>query len=315
MFLYPSLFSEIHNRIFLIIYLYNSKVYNIELMRLYISRPGIKIVFLFIVLLISGRGYSQSLKGTVLSSSTREGIGFVNVVIVGKNTGTVSDIDGNFNLTLVNINNSDSLCFSSIGYESKTLSVLQFNEDSTKKVFLDLKVYKLLEVSVIHKKGRKTKKIIIGTPVTSNDLRSGFQNNDLGSELGIKVHVRHEVILKDINLNVAASTFDSVTYRLNIYQSVNQIDYRNILTEPVYISFSRDKIQKVITFDLSKYSIIVKGSILIALELYKDLGEGSLLFHTEFFTGSTYHRKTIDGDWAMSPGVIGMYLHGQVIEY
>jgi hypothetical protein len=106
-----------------------------------------------------------------------------------------------------------------------------------------------------------------------------------------------------------------VTYRLNIYKSVNQTDYKNILTEPIYISFSKDKINNVITYDLSKYSIVVEGDILIALELYKDLGEGRLLFHTEFFTGSTFHRKTIDGNWSESPGVIGMYLDGHVIKY
>lgn len=276
---------------------------------------GIKVVLLFFVLFSSGRGYSQSLKGKVFSNSTQTGIGFVNVVIVGKNIGTVSDRDGNFTIELDNIFNSDSLRFSIIGYESETLSILQFSEDSTKTVFLDLKVYKLLEVSVIHKKGRKQKEIIIGTPVFSNDLKSGFDNNDLGSELGIRVNVNHEVLLQDINLNVATCTFDSVTYRLNIYQSENQIDYENILTEPIYISFSKDEIKNVITYDLRKYSIIVEGNLVIALELYKDLGEGSLLFHTEFFTGSTYHRKTIDGSWTKSPGVIGMYLKGQIIEH
>jgi hypothetical protein len=284
-------------------------------MKFYNSRLSIKAVFLFFVLSSSGRGYSQSIKGTVLSTSTQTGIGFVNVVIVGKNIGTVSDKDGYFSIAPVNIFNSDSLCFSIIGYESKTLSILQFTEDSTKMVFLDLKVYRLLEVSVIHKKGRKPKEIIIGTRVISNDLKSGFENNDLGSELGIKVHLNHEVLLKDLNLNVATCTFDSVTYRLNIYQSANQIEYENILTEPIYISFSKDRIKNVITYDLRKYSIIVKGNILIALELYKDLGEGSLLFHTEFFTGFTFHRKTIDGNWTKSPGVIGMYCDGQIIEY
>ena len=218
-------------------------------------------------------------------------------------------------IALVNIFDNDSLRFSIIGYESKSLSVLQFKEDSSKIVFLDLKVYKLLEVNVIHKKGRKPKEIIIGTPVVSNDLKSGFETNDLGSELGIKVHVKRRVLLNDLNLNVATCTFDSVTYRLNIYQSVNQTEYKNILTKPIYISFSKDKIKNVITYDLRKYSIIVEGNILIALELYKDLGEGSLLFHTEFFTGSTFHRKTIEGNWTESPGVIGMYLNGQIIKY
>ena len=284
-------------------------------MKFYITRLSIKAVLLIFVLFSSIPVYSQSLKGKVLSKSTNAGIGFVNVVIVGKNIGTVSDEDGNFTIEHVNLFDSDSLRFSIIGYESKNLSVLQFKEDSVKKVFLDLKIYKLLEVNVVHKKGRKPKEIIIGTPVVSNDLKSGFENNDLGSELGIKVHVKQPVLLKDLNLNVATCTFDSVTYRLNIYQSVNQIEYKNILTEPIYISFSKDKINNVITSDLKKYSIIVKGDILIALELYKDLGEGSLLFHTEFFTGFTFHRKTIEGNWTKSPGVIGMYLDGRIIEY
>jgi hypothetical protein len=65
-----------------------------------------------------------------------------------------------------------------------------------------------------------------------------------------------KVKLKDINLNVAICTYDSVTYRLNIYQSEDQTEYKNILTSPVYISFSKDEIKKVITFDLSHYSTL-----------------------------------------------------------
>ena len=284
-------------------------------MKFYITRLSIKAVLLIFVLFSSIPVYSQSLKGKVLSKSTNAGIGFVNVVIVGKNIGTVSDEDGNFTIEHVNLFDSDSLRFSIIGYESKNLSVLQFKEDSVKKVFLDLKIYKLLEVNVVHKKGRKPKEIIIGTPVVSNDLKSGFENNNLGSELGVKVHVRQGVLIKNLKLNVATCTFDSVTYRLNIYQSINQTDYKNILTEPIYISFSKDKIKDVITYDLSKYSITVEGNVLIALELYKDLGEGRLLFNTTFFTGYTFHRKTIEGNWSKSPGVVGMYLEGHIIKY
>jgi hypothetical protein len=51
----------------------------------------------------------------------------------------------------------------------------------------------------------------------------------------------------------------------------------------------------------------------VTLELYKDLGEGRLLFKTEFFTGTTYHRKTSQGNWTEAPGVVGMYLHGSLI--
>jgi hypothetical protein len=53
---------------------------------------------------------------------------------------------------------------------------------------------------------------------------------------------------------------------------------------------------------------------LITLELYKDLGEGRLLFYTQFFTGLTYHKKTSEGKWTKAPGEVGMYLHGELIK-
>ena len=276
----------------------------------YVSMLKIRLGLLFFVSFIPGFIFSQSQKGRVLSSETNSGIGFVNVGIIDTNVGTVSDEIGNFTLTLDNIYDDDSLRFSMIGYESKSLLVGQFKGDSIKNVYLKPVFYNLPEVKVIY---RKPREITLGTEVVTNVLRSGFANNNLGSELGIKFRVKGLVKLKNINLNVAICTYDSVTYRLNIYQSDNQIDYKNILTVPIYISFSKDKINNVITFDLSKYSIIIEGNVLVALELYKDLGEGRLLFHTEYFTGTTYHRKAIEGKWTEAAGVIGMYLQGQLI--
>jgi hypothetical protein len=278
---------------------------------LILPKLNIKTELLFFVLFIPGLIFSQSQKGKVLSSETNTGIGFVNVGIIGKNIGTVSDEFGNFTIDLDKIYDSDSLRFSMIGYESKTFLINQFKENPVKEVYLNAKSYNLQEVKVIY---HKIREIRLGTPVIYDYLKSGFTNNELGSELGIKIDVKGQVKLKDINLNVATCTFDSVTYRLNIYESIDQTEYKNILTRPIYISFSKDKINKVITFDLSKYSIIIEGNVLIALELYKDLGEGRLLFYTEFFTGITYHRKTSEGIWTEAAGVIGMYLHGQVIK-
>jgi hypothetical protein len=281
--------------------------------KFYIPGLNIKTILLYFVLMIPGPAFSQVLKGKVLLDKTNTGIGYVNVVIVGKNIGTVADGDGIFSIPLDKISDNDSLRFSMIGYESKSIIVRQIKEDSTNYVYLTPKLYSLQEVKVVYHKPRKPKEIILGTSVTTDLLKSGFENNNLGSELGIKVHSRGRVKLEDINLNVATCTYDSVTYRLNIYQIINETGYKNILTQPIYISFSKDMINHVITYDLTKYSITVEDDILVALELYKDLGEGSLLFRTEFFTGSTFHRKTIEGDWNEAAGVIGMYLHGQLL--
>jgi hypothetical protein len=282
-----------------------------KVIELFVHKLKIKTGFSLFLLFIPGIILSQSQRGKILSGETNSGIGYVNIGIIGRNIGTVANEAGNFTLILDKIYNDDSLRFSMIGYESKTLPVSQFNKDSVKYVYLKPVLYNLQEVKIIYHKPREIK---LGTEVVSNDLRSGFAYNDLSSELGIKLHVKGLVKLEDIDLNVAICTYDSVTYRLNIYQSDNQVDYKNIMTVPVYITFSKDKINNVITLDLRKYSILIEGNVIIALELYKDLGEGRLLFHTEYFTGYTYHRKAIEGSWTAAPGVIGMYLHGQLIK-
>jgi hypothetical protein len=269
-----------------------------------------KHAILFLLILIPGIVYSQSHTGKVICSESGTGIGYVNIGLIGKNTGTVSDKDGNFTISLVKASENDSIRFSIIGYESKTFSVGQFKGDSVKNILLKPASYSIPEIDVVY---HKPKNLRIGNPVLTNDLRSGFSNNDLGSELGIKVNVRKKVLLKNINLDVAICTYDSVIYRLNIYQADIPDDYRNILKEPIYISFSKDDINKAITLDLQKYSIVVEGTVLITLELFKDLGEGRLLFRTEYFTGLTYHRKTSQGSWTQSPGVIGMSLNSIVL--
>jgi len=274
----------------------------------YIPDLRIKTGILLFALLCPGLVFCQTRSGQVLSSETKSGIAYVNVGIIGKNIGTVTNEYGNFTITLDKINNTDSLRFSMIGYESKSFLVSQFKEDSIKDVYLVPRSYYLTEVKVF---SHRTHEIRLGTPVLSDALKSGFESNDLGSEMGIKVNARKQVVLKEININVATCTFDSVVYRINIYQVVNKTEYKNILIEPIYISFSKDKIDKVITLNLRKYSILIEGEVLISLELFKDLGEGRLLFHTQYFTGITYHRKTSQGKWTEAPGAIGMYLYGQ----
>jgi hypothetical protein len=267
---------------------------------------GLILLLIFCSLGVSG----QCQKGRILSSETRSGIGFASVGIVGKNVGTVSDREGNFTLDIDEIYDGDSLRFSMIGYYPKSVKVSQFRQNPQKDIFLIPLSYVLKEVKVVYNKPVKKR---LGNPVSDDFVRSGFGCNDLGSELGIEVHAKRRVKLKDINLNVSKCTYDSVTYRVNIYRVSSDACYENILTKPIYISFTKDDINRTLSFDLSRYSIIVEGNILVALELYKDLGEGRLLFNTQYFTGSTFHRKTSEGTWTESPGVIGMYLNSNEI--
>jgi hypothetical protein len=281
-------------------------------MKQFLRRSFIKKGFLLFVLFVPEVVLCQIFEGKVIvHENNNSGIGFVNVGIIGKNVGTVTDQSGNFSIQLDKIYDKDSIRFSMIGYESRSFLVRAFKDNAIKTIYLGPKSYSLNEVKIVYHKAREVR---LGTPVISDALKSGFAENNLGSELGVKINTRETVKLEDINLNVAICTYDSVTYRLNIYKTIDNIEYKNILTQPIYISFSKDKINKPITLALGKYSIIVEGDILVTLELYKDLGQGKLLFYTQYFTSFTYHKKTSEGKWTKAPGEIGMYLHGQVIK-
>jgi hypothetical protein len=269
-------------------------------------KTGLILPVLFLYLSIT----TQAQEFKVLSSETNNGIGYVNIGVLGKNKGTVTDESGRFTLNFTDIGENDSLRFSMIGYESRTFSVSRLKGDPSGSVFLTPKTYKLPELNIVYPRG---KEVMLGTPVLSNALRSGFTDNNLGSELGIKVNIRKRLKIKDINFNVGVCTFDSVTYRLNIYRLSDQEIWENILTQPVYLSFAKNDISKAVTFDLKNYSIIIEGEIIITLEHYRELGEGRLLFLTQFFTGTTWHRKTKESIWTQSPGQVGMYLNGQTL--
>lgn len=264
--------------------------------------------FFLLFLTLSQNTLSQSREYKVISEGTTSGIGYVNIGVIDRNIGTVTDESGRFRLDFAELKDNDSLRFSMIGYESGTYTVISLKSDPSATVFLRSRTYELPEMKIVYPRGRD---ILLGTPVVSNALRSGFSDNNLGSELGIKLNVKKRMKLKDINLNVGICTYDSVTYRLNVYRQSEDDTWDNILTKPIYISFTKDDISKPVILDLKEYSIFLEGQTIITLELYRGLGEGKLLFLTQFFTGTTYHRKTKEGVWTQSPGQIGMYLHGQ----
>jgi len=91
---------------------------------------------------------AQDISGIILDSETNEPIENVTVYFEKKNTGTVSDANGAFNLTLKSkTSKTDRLEFSIIGYHSKTITISTFTKTNT-TVYLSKKLENLDEVVV-----------------------------------------------------------------------------------------------------------------------------------------------------------------------
>ena len=103
---------------------------------------------IFICVLFSLVTKAQLKTGTIYSSETNSVIAYVNVGIIGKNVGTVSDESGNFELKIDSIYYKDSIRFTCIGYKSKTYLVKDFIQNDISKIFLNLIQYKIPEATI-----------------------------------------------------------------------------------------------------------------------------------------------------------------------
>lgn len=266
---------------------------------------------LFILICLSVMiAQAQTFEGQVLNKATGVSIEYVSIGVVGKNVGTVSDADGRYSLAIAKQFDGDSICFSSIGYKSKTIAVGIYKQLEDKNILLEPKVLELREIGVTSK-GVKNRRL--GNNYANKLFSSGFDNNNKGYELGVLLKIDKPTMLKIVNCHLNSCSYDSLFYRLNVYQvkgTKKSPVFENILQQPIFLSKKVDEKQKsVISFDISAYDITIDDDILVTLEHIKDLGDGGLLFSSNFKIHSgakSYYRKTSHGIWEEAPVKIGM---------
>ncbi|MDF2431213.1 MAG: hypothetical protein JWP44_844, partial [Mucilaginibacter sp.] len=148
----------------------------------------------FLVLIIQcSRVFCQSiLNGVVIDAEDNKPVKYVTIGITSKPNGTVSDVEGKFKITLSNtVNDHDTMKFSSIGYQSMAFSVEELKNRSKGeqlKISLKKSINVLKQVSVTAKKVNMK---ILGYETTSKLFGYGFSSNELGSQAGIIIPIRH----------------------------------------------------------------------------------------------------------------------------
>src|SRR5699024_5362771 len=79
---------------------------------------------------------TETIKGTVTDGSTNKPLMGVNILVKGTTTGTITDEDGHYSLTVPSL--QDTLRFSYIGFKTKTAAI---NGRTTVNIALQPKVY------------------------------------------------------------------------------------------------------------------------------------------------------------------------------
>lgn len=254
-------------------------------------------ILIFIFVISCNTIFGQAIKGTLISADSKQPIEFANIGIVGKNVGTVTDLNGKFNLLVDSEHDNDSMLFSIIGYEPLSIKIADLRKHTANEILLEGKTYALAEVII---KPKIFKQRTLGVTTKFKRIAAGFKDNKLGYELGILMSVKKSAFIKEVKVNISTCSYDTIFYRLNIYKVQGKMDFENILREPIYFEIPTKSMGNEVRVDLQSRNTIVKGNFLVTLEHIKDLGNGHLYFCAGL-TDKTYYRKTSQGKWETAP--------------
>jgi len=259
------------------------------------------IYYLAIFQLINFSAFSQEIEmsGTIINADNKATIEFVNIGILNKNKGTVSNKNGKFSLKLSKDFSGDSLTISHISYETVKITV----ENSKNLVIrLQPKANELEEVFVINKKKKSRKFGIksynpllwLGTISEEKDILENAQRINIPDETTVRV--------KYVNLYLRTGfESDSCYVRLNFYKNSNDAPGDRIIFENI----TRNK--KIepgwLQIDLTKNDIYIQEDFFIGVEFMPDFIKPRELYLGAILTkGKGYSRKNSQGEWKKLEG-------------
>ncbi|WP_176420227.1 carboxypeptidase-like regulatory domain-containing protein [Lutibacter flavus] len=109
------------------------------------------------LLLINFLGYTQEIKmsGLIIDANTQKPIEFVNIGIVNKNLGTVSDLQGEFDFNVPKASINDSITISHINYYAVKIPIHKVKNHI---ITLKPRTNELSEIMLTNKKKKRKEK-------------------------------------------------------------------------------------------------------------------------------------------------------------
>lgn len=238
------------------------------------------IVLLFCVFLSHAQ---QDYKGKVVDAETGEPIPYVNIGVVEKGIGTVSDEEGLFNLYLKSneVEPTVKILFSALGYTSLNIDIAKMPLTSNEYPIFKMEPsgISLNEVVVSNKDGRFIPDVIGYKNYGEASFGYWKDNVALGGELATKIVAKKGLRrLEKLQFEVFDNPSDSLLLRVNIYDDDGALGFpkANLNTSNRNILVTLKKTDKIIWVDLKPFDIYTKDSFMVSLELLKVYGEEKL---------------------------------------
>lgn len=266
-------------------------------------------LLLILVLLIGSKIFAQnSILGLVTDAESTKPVPYVSIGIINKADGTVSTINGSYQINLdALISDADTLKFSSIGYKSKAFLVADVKKllkNGALNVSLERSVQELKQVDVSN---RPVKVKILGYHTESKLFGVGFGSNSMGAQGGVRIPIKHpNTNIESFSFYVIKNVFEQLTFRLNVYEMIDGKPGNSILNGNIIFKVG-DKQTGVITVDLAAYNIVVDKDILVAVEWIESkpvTTTGTIAVAAVLF-GSSYFKQASQYFWVKKSTGLG----------
>lgn len=252
----------------------------------------ILIVNLLFLLVVSS-AFSQSVLSGNVKDAKGVGLPYANIGIKGRNTGTVSSLDGKFSLSLGDSLLKDSITFSSIGFKDKTFVISSLLQQGRLEIVLEEKIISLAEVKISNRKPKRYKLGISGrTPMVYIPTKS-YGKNDMAEQARL-IHLKKPAKIINANIFVLSGSMKEVNIRLNFYKVENGVPGSRLVEK----SIIRTAVLKNswFTIDLSDENIYLDEDFVVAFE-YLPSDQNSIVFGAKLGASDSFFRSSSQGLW------------------
>jgi hypothetical protein len=169
----------------------------------------------FCLSLIITAALAQPISGRVTDARTGQPLPFVNIGVVGKALGTVSNEQGQYGLAFQEKLAADTVRVSYLGYRPQLLTLRQLQGQPN--LALTPAAVALAEVRVT--KSRAWRDRTLGYAGNSETTTLHLDAKSLGAETGTVIYLKHRPTkVLQANFNVARNEVGTVTLRVNLYR-------------------------------------------------------------------------------------------------
>ena len=232
--------------------------------------------------------------GAVLDSKTGQPLQYVNVGVLNKSVGTVTNSKGQFELEIPEEFLGDTLKISMIGYKAREWIIEDSNSgDSSMNIALEEQISELDEVVLTAKEYRRK---TLGNKTKSKFLGTGFSYDQLGAEMGIRININKPTLVDQFNFHISYNRLSATSvFRLNFYSIKDGKPDTNILREQILSPIQAGQ-TGVVSINLKPYGIVLQEDVIIALEWVENKGENqkdeAIFFSLGMFNSGTLYKES-----------------------